>query len=220
LQNPIVWIAFRSPGLQRKSPAKYYDEAGDSRRRGVRIAFCPSCGSQVAEGAKFCSTCGKPMPVAAPPPGSPVPPPVQAPYAAVPPPAGYPPYPQYQQPYPSQYPPSYPMQPGYPQAPGYPPGYAPFGPMPGEKSAGVAALLSFFLSGLGQIYNGELTKGLLLLFASIGLSVFLFLLWWTCAGLIVGVAFALVVWIFGMYDAYTRAEEYNRALRATGRPPW
>jgi len=135
-----------------------------------------------------------------------------------PPPAGYPPYaqyapPQYPQPYPVQYPPAYGQPPAYPQP------YA-YGPMPGQKSSGVAILLSFFLSGLGQIYNGELTKGLLLLFASIGLSVFLFFLWWTCAGLVLGAALALVVWIFGMYDAYTRAEEYNRVLRATGRPPW
>ena len=167
------------------------------------------------------------MPVAALPPTAPaMQPPPQAAYPppqAAAPPAGYPPYPQYappqypQQQYPQPYPPPYPAP--YPQPPGYPQPYA-YGPMPGEKSAGVAVLLSFFLSGLGQIYNGELTKGLLLLFASIGLSVFLFFLWWTCAGLFIGLAFALVVWIFGMYDAYTRAEEYNRVLRATGRPPW
>jgi len=161
------------------------------------------------------------MPVAAIPQAPTVQAPSQAPVAPpqmAPPPAGYPPYaqyapPQYPQPYPVQYPPA------YGQPPGYPPPYA-YGPMPGQKSSGVAILLSFFLSGLGQIYNGELTKGLLLLFASIGLSVFLFFLWWTCAGLVLGSALALVVWIFGMYDAYTRAEQYNQALRATGRPPW
>jgi len=148
-----------------------------------------------------------------------VPPPVQAPYAApqqVPPPAGYPPYPQYQQPYPAQYPPPYPMQPGYPQAPGYPPAYAPYGPMPGEKSAGVSLLLSFILTGLGQMYNGEMMKGLMLLLVSIGLLVFNVFFFWLCFGLII----SLVLWIYGMYDAYTRAEEYNRGLRATGRPPW
>jgi len=161
------------------------------------------------------------MPVPAVPQAPTVQAPSQAPVTPppmAPPPAGYPPYPQYA---PPQYPQPYPVQypPAHGQPPGYPPPYA-YGPMPGQKSSGVAVLLSFFLSGLGQIYNGELAKGLLLLFASIGLSVFLFFLWWTCAGLVLGSALALVVWIFGMYDAYTRAEQYNQALRATGRPPW
>ena len=28
------------------------------------------------------------------------------------------------------------------------------------KNAGIAAVLSFFISGLGQIYNGQIIKGL------------------------------------------------------------
>src|ERR1700748_729587 len=32
-----------------------------------------------------------------------------------------------------------------------------------EKSPGLAAVLSFFWSGLGQIYNGEISKGILLI---------------------------------------------------------
>src|SRR5258708_39916724 len=33
----------------------------------------------------------------------------------------------------------------------------------GEKSPGLAAVLSFFWAGLGQIYNGEISKGIILL---------------------------------------------------------
>lgn len=80
----------------------------------------------------------------------------------------------------------------------------------------MSLLLSFLLTGLGQIYNGEMTKGLLLLLVSIGLVVFNVFFFWLCFGLVV----SLVLWIFGMYDAYTRAEEFNRQLRATGRAPW
>jgi TM2 domain-containing membrane protein YozV len=85
--------------------------------------------------------------------------------------------------------------------------------MPGEKSAGVAVILSFLIAGLGQMYNGEITKGLLLLVLYIVLAVGGFFFCIPYLGV-------LVLWIYGMYDAYTRAEEYNRQLRATGRPPW
>ncbi len=32
-----------------------------------------------------------------------------------------------------------------------------------KKSAGLAAVLSFFISGLGQIYNGQILKGLIII---------------------------------------------------------
>src|SRR5580700_1751745 len=35
--------------------------------------------------------------------------------------------------------------------------------VPDKKSPGVAVLLSFFYTGLGQIYNGEVFKGLLMM---------------------------------------------------------
>jgi len=35
------------------------------------MAFCASCGSQVADGTAFCQKCGKPVAGAAPPPGNP-----------------------------------------------------------------------------------------------------------------------------------------------------
>ena len=35
------------------------------------------------------------------------------------------------------------------------------------KSSGLAVVLSFFISGLGQIYNGQIAKGLGFLFAVI-----------------------------------------------------
>jgi TM2 domain-containing membrane protein YozV len=73
--------------------------------------------------------------------------------------------------------------------------------------------LSLLLTGLGQLYNGEISKGVIFLVVGIILAILTVLTTFLC---IVWLPF----WIYGMYDAYTRAEEYNRALRATGRPPW
>ncbi len=65
-----------------------------------------------------------------------------------------------------------------------------------EKSPGIAALLSFIFAGSGQIYNGELLKGILIL-----------------AGTLVGVLIFLIpgviVWIYGIYDAYATAKKMN-----------
>ena len=119
------------------------------------MPFCSSCGSQVAEGVAFCPSCGAPMQRAAPPP--------QAPPAAPQYPAGG--YGQPAYPPPGYAPPPYAPPPGQ-----YPPGYGPYpayGPMPGEKSAGVALVLSLLLTGLGQLYNGEISKGIIFLVVEI-----------------------------------------------------
>ena len=163
------------------------------------MPYCSSCGSQVAEGVAFCPSCGAPIQKVA------QAPPPQAPPAA----PAYPPQPGFGAP--GQYPPGYPPQPGQ-----YPPGYAPYpqyGPMPGEKSPIVALILSFIFTGLGQFYNGETSKGVVFLLVAVLLWIITFLFFFTCVILI-------PFWIYGMYDAYTRAEHYNRSLRATGRPPW
>jgi len=67
-----------------------------------------------------------------------------------------------------------------------------------RKSSGIAVLLSFFLPGLGQIYNGQIGKGVLFIFLAfifLGLSI-----------LLIGIPFYLGLWIYSMYDAYKTAE--------------
>lgn len=66
-----------------------------------------------------------------------------------------------------------------------------------EKSSGVAALLSFLFTGAGQVYNGQLGKGIgIMIGALIGYMLFV----------IPGV---LVV-LYGIYDAYSTAGKMNK----------
>ena len=62
----------------------------------------------------------------------------------------------------------------------------------------VSAILSAFFPGLGQMYNGDrLSKGLLIFFGFTIGSLFYFLP-------------GLLVWIFGMYDAYKTADDMDK----------
>lgn len=70
------------------------------------------------------------------------------------------------------------------------------------KNPGIAAVLSFFWTGVGQIYNGQLTKGIILVVVQMINS----LLMWVLIGF---VTFP-IVWIWGIWDAYKTAERLNR----------
>ncbi|ELZ91926.1 TM2 domain-containing protein [Haloferax mucosum ATCC BAA-1512] len=66
----------------------------------------------------------------------------------------------------------------------------------------VAALLSAIFPGMGQLYNRELGRGLVFAVAMVVASF--------SVVIAVGLVLAPAVWIYAIYDAYTRAE-----LRAT-----
>lgn len=69
------------------------------------------------------------------------------------------------------------------------------------KNAGIAAVLSFFISGLGQIYNGQIFKGLVIIVVqAINLALTAILIGW--------VPFA-IVWVWAIFDAYFAAERKN-----------
>ena len=86
---------------------------------------------------------------------------------------------------------------------------APYG-MPGyppvlyvrRKDPGVAVLCSFFLPGGGQLYNGQIGKGIAFIVATV-VNFFL---------LFIGIGFltGLATWIWGMIDAHGTAERINR----------
>ncbi len=69
------------------------------------------------------------------------------------------------------------------------------------KNPGIAAVLCFFYTGLGQIYNGQIAKG-----------VFLFILRIVSDCMIpigIGLITSPVLWLFGMWDGYVSAERHN-----------
>ena len=69
------------------------------------------------------------------------------------------------------------------------------------KSPGLAAILSFFIAGLGQIYNGQLGKGIAMIFGCIFLW-FIFLGW--------------IINIWSIIDAYQYAKKYNQVILSAG----
>lgn len=56
-----------------------------------------------------------------------------------------------------------------------------------ERSPVLAAILSFIIAGMGQIYNGQIGKGILILFT----------------------AWLIIPWIIGIFDAYNIAKKIN-----------
>ncbi|MFA5272317.1 MAG: hypothetical protein WC412_08310, partial [Candidatus Omnitrophota bacterium] len=56
-----------------------------------------------------------------------------------------------------------------------------------EHSSALAAILSFIIAGLGQVYNGQIWKGLLIFFTS----------------------WLIFPWIIGIFDAYFTAKKIS-----------
>ena len=73
------------------------------------------------------------------------------------------------------------------------------------KNPTVATLLSL-VTGLGQLYNGQIFKGI----AFFGSMVISWLLTWVFIGFIL----IPIVWILGMVDANSSAKKINRRLMA------
>jgi TM2 domain-containing membrane protein YozV len=87
----------------------------------------------------------------------------------------------------------------------------------GTKNSGLAAVLSLIIPGVGQMYAGQIGRGLLFLFIGIPLTaiIALFFFW-----LILPLFLPLAFWIWNIFDAYNLCNEYNRRLLQTGNPPW
>lgn len=77
----------------------------------------------------------------------------------------------------------------------------------GPKNSGIAAVLSFFWTGLGQIYNGQIMFGLCLMALEIVFGILCFVL--------IGFPLLFILWIWGIYDAYKTAEAINRGAQAS-----
>jgi TM2 domain-containing membrane protein YozV len=151
--------------------------------------YCPNCGKDSPPGAKFCESCGTILP------SSQNGQAAGQQYAQAPPPGEARPYappPQYGEP---QY-----GQPMYPPVP--------------LKNAGLAAVLAFLITGLGHIYLGMVTKGILYLILGIVLIVI------SPFTLFISLIIYVIFWLWQIYDAYKRANQYNSTIQQTGRAPW
>lgn len=77
-------------------------------------------------------------------------------------------------------------------------------PMPAQiRNPSLAVLLSF-IPGLGQVYNGNLGRGIILFLV-------------TVAGLIISIVPGVCVWIYSIYDSYATAVRINRGEISFGR---
>lgn len=70
-----------------------------------------------------------------------------------------------------------------------------------HKNEGMAAVLSFLFCGLGQIYNGQIGKGIVFCIIGLimGFSIFL----------LVGLVLYPIFWIYNIFDAYNTAKKIN-----------
>lgn len=72
------------------------------------------------------------------------------------------------------------------------------------KNPGVAAVLSALIPGVGQIYNGEIGKGVMFMIIQ-AVNAFLTLI-------VIGFITGFAVWVWGVVDAYKGAEKFNAQL--------
>ena len=72
------------------------------------------------------------------------------------------------------------------------------------KNPSIATILSFFFMGLGQIYNGQIGKGVIFIILY-GISVAL--MW-----VVIGFVTTPILWIWGMVDANNSAKKINEKM--------
>jgi len=80
------------------------------------------------------------------------------------------------------------------------------------KNPTVATLLSFVITGLGQLYNGQMFKGIAF-FGTMVISAVLMK-----PPIFIGWVLVPIVWIFGMVDANSSAKRINKRLAAGASP--
>lgn len=81
-----------------------------------------------------------------------------------------------------------------------------------KKNPIIAMIASLIFPGLGQIYNGEVRKGIgYIIMGIIFASIWIFLIQdrHISGPILVSSASIILLWIFNMYDAYKTAKEIN-----------
>jgi TM2 domain-containing membrane protein YozV len=88
-----------------------------------------------------------------------------------------------------------------------PPPYIPPPVVSERKNEGLAAVLSFLFVGLGQIYNGQIGKGIMFIVVGVIAVLTMFVL--------IGFILYPLFWIYNIYDAYTSAKAINAGTIVT-----
>ena len=76
-------------------------------------------------------------------------------------------------------------------------------PMVQPKNAALCVIVSFFIPGLGSIIAGNTGTGVLILVLDV--------VAWILSIFLIGIPFAIGIWIWGMVDAYKSAQKWNAA---------
>jgi TM2 domain-containing membrane protein YozV len=74
------------------------------------------------------------------------------------------------------------------------------------KNPTTATILSFFVMGLGQIYNGQIGKGIIF--------IILYAISWLLMFVLIGFITTPILWIWGMIDANRSAKKINEKIAA------
>jgi TM2 domain-containing membrane protein YozV len=75
----------------------------------------------------------------------------------------------------------------------------------------LSAVLSFVVPGLGQIYNGQAKKGIILLAGYLLMWIASFFLMFVLIGFCLMLV-PIVIWLYAMYDAYVTADKLNKGI--------
>ncbi|NJD78552.1 MAG: hypothetical protein FIB08_15910 [Candidatus Methanoperedens sp.] len=84
-----------------------------------------------------------------------------------------------------------------------------------KKKPGLAAIASFFIPGIGQIYSGEVRKGIGFIIIGVIFGSMTLILFWQhrmIGPFLVSGALYLLFWMYNIYDAYRTAEVINSQI--------
>ena len=102
--------------------------------------------------------------------------------------------------------------------------------MYGAKNPGLAAFLSLIIPGGGQIYLGNVKRGVMILALVPCLALIMAGLWWFVLvnvfnifgpiGLVIIFTPSIILNLWNVIDAYSQGKKYNTHIQQTGSPPW
>lgn len=87
-----------------------------------------------------------------------------------------------------------------------------------KKNPELAAIASFFIPGIGQIYSGEVRKGIGFIIIGVIFGSITGLMLWQhrmMVPFLVSGASYLLIWMYNIYDAYRTAEAINSRIQMT-----